>query len=172
MSTKNMNKLLGFVGSFWTWAEGQYDEAPGDLFKGMKPRVTQRVREEREPFKKEELTAIFNAPIYRGCASTKQWMTKGDLVLRDTGKFWVPLIGLFTEARMGEIIQLRLEDETQSLKTLSSWRKIPVHPILTELGFNDLLKARKAAKAKRLFLDLKRGRDGYWFTGFSRSFSN
>lgn len=64
--------------------------------------------------------------------------------------FWVPLIGLFTGARINEICQLRCNDildyqgtwiismladgDDQQAKTEASKRVVPVHPQLLELG--------------------------------------
>ncbi|WP_394704517.1 DUF6538 domain-containing protein [uncultured Cohaesibacter sp.] len=187
MSERNVNKLLGFVGSFWAWAEGQYDEVPANLFKGLKLKINKRARDERDPFTIDELNAIFSAPLYTGCESVRKWAKAGDLIPRDAGIFWVPLISLFSGARMGEIIQLRVEDvkeeggilylnvnadeEDQHLKNLNSWRSIPVHPKLVEIGFRDLIKARRAAKVDRLFPDLKKGKDGYYSSPFSKHFN-
>ena len=187
MSDRNVNKILGFVGAFWTWAEGQYDEAPANLFKGLKLKINKRARYERDPFTPEELIAIFTAPLYTGCKSIRQWNQSGDLVPRDAGIYWVPLISLFSGARMGEIIQLRVEDvqkeagvrylnvnaneEDQHLKNLNSWRSIPIHPKLIEMGFMKLVERRRAEKAERLFPDLKKGEDGYYSSPFSKHFN-
>ncbi len=186
MSDKNVNKLLGFVGSFWSWAEGQFDDVPENLFKGIQLKINQRAREEREPFTSDELRAIFHAPIYTGCRSQRYWGQPGNVVLRDTGLFWLPLISLFTGARMGEIIQLQTSDvkstgdityfnltanaDDQHLKTKASWRSIPVHPQLIQMGFMDLVSTRRTEKSQRLFPDLKKGNDGYWSSGFSSPF--
>ncbi len=187
MSENNMNKLLGFVGSFWTWAEGIYDEVPSGLFKGLKLKTNKKVRDERDPFAKEELKAIFAAPLYTGCSSVRHWQKQGDLVPKDAGIYWVPLISLFSGMRMGEIIQLYVDDareeegvnyfdinadgEDKHLKTATSWRSIPIHPKLIEMGLMDLVKARRNAKAKRLFPDLQMGDDGYYSSPFSKHFN-
>nr|WP_321442944.1 site-specific integrase [uncultured Cohaesibacter sp.] len=172
MSDRNVNKILGFVGSFWTWAEGQYDETPANLFKGVKLKINKRARDDRDPFTMDELKAIFSAPVYTGCKSLREWNQPGDLVPRDAGIYWVPLISLFSGARMGEIIQLRVDDvkeeggiaylsvnaeeEDQHLKNLNSWRSIPIHPKLIEMGFLKLVESRRAENADRLFPDLKK----------------
>ncbi|WP_319567487.1 site-specific integrase [Cohaesibacter marisflavi] len=187
MSDRNVNKILGFVGSFWTWAEGQYDETPANLFKGVKLKINKRARDDRDPFTMDELKAIFSAPVYTGCKSLREWNRPGDLVPRDAGIYWVPLISRFSGARMGEIIQLRVadvkeeggiaylsvnaEEEDQHLKNLNSWRLIPIHPKLIEMGFLKLVERRRAEKAERLFPDLKKGKDGYYSSPFSKHFN-
>ena len=186
MSYTNINKLLGFVGSFWTWAEGIYDEVPSGLFKGLKLQTKKKARDDRDPFSPAELKAIFQAPLYTGCKSVRYWKKDGTVVPRDAGIFWVPLIALFSGMRAGEIIQLYVEDvreedgilyfdvnangEDKRLKTLNSWRSLPVHPQLIRMGFKDLLKARKTEHAKRLFPDLELGDDGYYSSPFSKHF--
>ena len=186
MSDNNINKLLGFVGSFWTWAEGIYDEVPVGLFKGLKLKIRKKIREDRDPFSLQELTAIFNAPLYTGCQSLRHWQKPGALIPRDAGIYWVPLIALFSGMRAGEIIQLYTEDvkeeegilyfdinangEDKRLKTLTSWRSIPVHPQLLEMGFGDLLETRRAEGAERLFGDLELGDDGYYSSPYSKHF--
>ncbi|WP_319531357.1 site-specific integrase [uncultured Cohaesibacter sp.] len=187
MSDNNINKLLGFVGSFWTWAEGIYDEVPSGLFKGLKLKINKKVRDERDPFAKEELRSIFHSPIYTGCQSVRHWQKPGPLVPRNAGIFWVPLISLFSGMRMGEVIQLYVKDvreeegilyldvnadgDDKHLKTLTSWRSVPVHPKLIEMGFKDLLENRKTEGALRLFPDLKIGDDGYYSSPFSKHFN-
>lgn len=187
MSDSNINKLLGFVGAFWTWAEGIYDEVPSGLFKGLKLKINKNVREERDPFDKAELNAIFDAPLYTGCLSLRSWKKEGDLIPKDAGIYWVHLISLFSGMRMGEIIQLYTEDlreeegalyfdvnangDDKKLKTATSWRSIPVHPRLIEMGFMELVKARRISKEKRLFPDLKMGDDGYYSSPFSKRFN-
>lgn len=187
MSERNLNKLLSHVGSLWTWAADQYDECPPNPFKGLRIRTTGRkARDERDPFTLEELTAIFHAPLYTGCQSVREWVTPGPLVPRDTGMFWVPLIALFTGARSGEIIQLRVEDvreeqgvrffdindegDDKRLKTSNSKRVSPVHPTLVELGLLEHVERQKRRGEVRLFPEMPMGEDGYYSSPYSKKF--
>jgi integrase len=77
------------------------------------------------------------------------------LALRTPHEFWMPLLGLFTGARIGELAQLNLDDirqdkdghwvigvndkEFKKVKTDAARRQIPIHPKLIELGFLDYL---------------------------------
>ncbi|WP_378945348.1 DUF6538 domain-containing protein [Mesorhizobium sp. ANAO-SY3R2] len=187
MSNKNINKIMNFVSSMWLWAERQYDEVTGSPFKALQIDIRQRARDERNPFTAEQLKSIFNAPIYNGCHSTRAWQKAGTLVPTDSGRFWVPLISLFSGARLGEIVQLRTSDvreeqgilqfamvdegEDQRLKNENSRRRIPVHPMLMELGFDKLLQRRVEQGSTRLFPDLAMGKDGYYSSPFSKHFS-
>jgi integrase len=186
MSDKNLNKLMNFVSAMWMWAAKQYDEVRSSPFNGLKIEIKQRARDERDPFTTEQLRRIFNAPVYVGCHSSQRWKVPGDRVLSDSGQYWVPLISLFSGARLGEIVQLRLadvreeygvlyfwlddEEDDQRLKNENSRRSIPVHPELMKLGFGDLLTRRRASGATRLFADLKIGKDGYYSSPFSKYF--
>ncbi|TVM18685.1 integrase [Oceanidesulfovibrio indonesiensis] len=187
MSDKNVNKLLGYVGSFWNWAADNYDDVPTTPFKGLKIKLRKKAREERDPFTLDELHAIFNAPIYTGCKSRRFWSEPGSEILRDSGYYWVPLISLYTGARMGEIIQLYTEDireedgilffdinssgEDKRLKTTYSIRSIPIHQSLLDMGFMELVEKHRKRGDKRLFPDLPMGKDGYYSSPFSKWFS-
>jgi len=80
---------------------------------------------------------------------------------RTKWKKWIIYLGIYTGARRGELVQLRKSDvkfdestgrhyllitdehETQSLKTVNSKRKIPLHHKLVELGFIEYVKTCK-----------------------------
>jgi integrase len=187
MSDSNVNKLLGFVGSFWNWASKQYDEASVSPFSGLKITQRKRVRDERDPFTVDELRAIFSAPLYTGCKSISHWQKPGGVIPRDSGLYWVPLISLYTGARLGEIIQLYVEDvreendilffdindhgDDKRIKTSYSERSVPIHKHLLEIGFMDLVEKRRRQGQKRLFPDLPMGEDGYYSSPFSKKFS-
>lgn len=66
--------------------------------------------------------------------------------------YWLPLLGLYTGARINEICQLTPKnirevggvwvldinnEEGRSIKTNAGIRKVPIHPVLIELGFLD-----------------------------------
>jgi integrase len=182
MSDRNVNKILGFVRAFWNWAEAEYDDVPGNPFNRMNLRVKSKARDERLPFSMPQLQKILNAPLFTGCKSEKSWLTPGNHVPADQGIYWVPLIGLFTGARAGEIIQLLVDDikaeggvlhfnitddgEEQEVKTDTSLRTIPVHPILRKLGFEKFVAAQRK-KGTRLFPDFPKAADGYYSTAYS-----
>ena len=186
MSLKNMNKQLGFVSSFWNWVEKNYDEAPVNPIRGTQVTIKRTARDERDPFSAEELETIFKAPIYTGCKSFKSWKVPGDTVLREYGRYWVPLIALFTGMRQSEIIQLYTEDVREQegilyfdlnedgpdkkLKTPQSHRKIPVHRELVEMGFMEHVELRRKEGEQRLFPEMEMGVDGYYSTPFSKHF--
>ncbi|RED53493.1 site-specific integrase [Aestuariispira insulae] len=187
MSDTNANKLMGFIGSFWTWGEANYDDCTPSPFKGLKVKNKRNIRDERLPFTVNELNTIFKTPIYTGCKSQSSWKDPGSLIPNDKGIYWIPLIGLFTGARAGEIIQLHVNDvreqdgilyldmntdsDDKTLKTAGSKRKIPVHPTLIELGFLKHVEKMRKAKNDRLFPEIKKGNDGYWSSPFSKHFS-
>jgi integrase len=185
MSDRNVNKILGFVRAFWNWAEGQYDDVPTNPFNKMNLRLGTKARDERDPFTTGQLQKIFDAPLYTGCKSEKSWLVVGDHVPWDQGIYWVPLIGLFTGARSGEIIQLLVDDVKcegdilylnitddgidQNLKTDTSLRTIPVHAMLKKLGFAEFVD-RQREKGTRLFPDFPKATDGYYSTAYSPRF--
>ncbi len=128
---------------------------------------------ERLPFSVEELNLIFSLPIY--CAGERLLACGGEAA------FWLPLIGLFAGARLEEIGQLLVTDirweegtdyfditdideEAERLgrgnaekkaKTAASRRRIPVHPVLVELGFLDYAVRRKRDGGRYQFLHLR-----------------
>ena len=77
--------------------------------------------------------------------------------------FWLPLLGLFTGARISELCQLDVTDiqkhgdiwaisindeGDKSLKTLASNRLIPIHPVLLDIGFLDYVADAKEVGTK------------------------
>ena len=84
---------------------------------------------------------------------------------------WLPLLGLYTAARINELAQLRTADISdriritdegpgQRLKNSASRREVPIHPELKSRGFLQLVERRKRAEQEWLF-DFALGRDGY-----------
>ena len=182
MSITNVNKHLGCLYGLFAWARKHYDEVEKNPFEGMQVEKRTNARDERDPFSLDDLKRMFAAPVYRGCVSERHWSAPGAVVLRDSPKFWVPLIGLFTGARLNEILQLYRDDivdvdgvpcfrisadkDDQRVKTASSRRFIPVHAELLRIGFAEFV----ASKPGRLFDTVEKAPDGYYSSTFSKHF--
>ncbi len=186
MSITNYNKVVGFVSAFWNWAANNFDEVEKNPLQGLKLRKEAAAFEERDSFTADQLSRIFQAPLYTGCKNAKSWRTKGTHIPNDLGLYWVPLLSLFTGARSGELIQLyvsdiktengvtyvdinKLEDDKR-LKTKGSRRRIPVHQALIDLGFMKFIDHCRSEKRTRLFPEMAKGKDGYYSSPFSRQF--
>lgn len=142
----------------------------------------------RKPYTIAQLKAVFAAPLYTGCVDDdRHFAKKGDKVIR-RARFWVPLICLLHGMRPNEVCQLKPKDmkqtdagtwyfdlteidDDQTLKTVSSRRKFPVHPYLVRMGFLDYLAQKKTGKTPRLFPELKPDKYGNYATGFLRWFN-
>jgi integrase len=141
----------------------------------------------RYPFSEKQLRTIFTSPLYMGCKSASRRSKKGQQVIRD-GKFWIPLIALYSGMRLGEIVQLlvgdiksedgvayfdisRGEGEKKQIKTASSKRRVPIHKMLIALGLLDYVAAAQASRPKeRLFEEIKPGANGDFSHNFSKWF--
>jgi integrase len=157
-----INKLLGALQSVGRWARKE-DLVPEDWTDPFADMRVDGDESERGPFETKELRAIFGAPVF----------TEGDRP--DGGKgeaaFWLPLLALFTGARLGELAGLRASDvvhdasvgkvciyitpDTKAgkrLKTKQSARAIPVHSQLIELGFLGHVAAEAKARGERAWL--------------------
>ncbi|NRP86926.1 hypothetical protein GFPCMMHI_02837 [Ensifer adhaerens] len=188
MTGKNVNKVLGFVRAFWNWSKSNYDYVPSNPFDGLNVKISGKARDERHPFTRDELSTIFRSPIYTGCKSVRYHNTPGDLMPSEQGIYWVPLVGLFTGCRSGEIIQLRVEDvkveggiaylevtdegEDLNLKNSGSRRRIPIHKTLKEIGFLRFVERQRKRKQKRLFSEMPKAADGTYSTAYSTKFGN
>jgi integrase len=114
----------------------------------------------------------------------------------DAHKYWLPLVGLYTGARVNELCQINPQTDvgeeagiaflhiteqteaddgvTKSVKTESSRRKVPVHPRLIELGFLAYVDALRRSGKKLLFSGFKpkngraSGKAEVWFRDFLR----
>ncbi|WP_028966530.1 tyrosine-type recombinase/integrase [Sphingomonas phyllosphaerae] len=195
ISPANANSLMSNMSSFLNWAVNEELLARNPA-RGLRLPDPVNKRDKRLPFGREQLHAIFNAPLYRGCADGERGYNKiGDQRPRNA-RFWVPLIALFTGARLGEICQLDATDIRavdgvdcivvslrslvgsidKQLKTNASDRLIPVHPTLIDCGLLHFAEAKRKAGEKKLFDDIETGSTGSrpvafskWFTQFLRA---
>lgn len=172
MSASNVNKNLERLKSVFLWAVQRRYMTVNILDKMRVKNRAQKVqaKKQRERFTQDELITIFNSDKYQSGKHNR------------TYEYWLPLLGLYMGARLGELSQLRLqdvyredgtwlvdfnEDEDKTLKTINSIRKVPVHKTLVRLGFIRYIEHLKALyKADKLhtnliFPDLIKGRDGY-----------
>jgi integrase len=145
-------------------------------------------KEARHPFSNEQLEQIFNSPLYTGCQNDGLGYAKPGNSKPKRGKFWVPLIGLFTGMRLNEICQLEVSDiekldgvdvilirkegegDDKKLKTRSAKRAVPIHPELKKMGLLKHVKKMKDKGKVRLFPDLSKGKTGYYSDPFEKWF--
>ena len=186
ISITTINKHLGWCSSFYEWSinHGYSNTNP---FKGLKLKRKVRPRDERDRFSESELKKIFQKENYIHFTNIE----KGRYEL-----YWVPLIGVFSGLRLGEITSLYLSNireiggnhrnkrwcfdileepnrPDKHLKTLSSRRIVPIHDTLLKLGlieFIELLK-KKDPNRERLFQELPY-REGNYNQNVSRFFNN
>ncbi|WP_339425101.1 site-specific integrase [Pseudomonas proteolytica] len=144
-----------------------------------KSRKITRDQDSRSRFEQQDLDRIFSA----------RWFSNGIGERNAQGRFhqfrphfyWLPLLALYTGARLNELSQLYLGDirisssgvhyldfnldapdkldvdsNDKSLKTVNSQRIVPLHPHLVELGLHAYAEALRIAGYTRLFPELKR----------------
>ncbi|MCK8458700.1 DUF6538 domain-containing protein, partial [Sphingomonas faeni] len=195
ISAANANSLMSNMSSFLNWAVNEELLARNPA-RGLRLPDPINKRDKRSPFDRDQLHAIFNAPLYRGCVDGARGYNKVGTQRPRNARFWVPLIALFTGARLGEICQLDATDirtvdgvdcivvslrslngtTDKQLKTTASDRLIPVHPVLIECGLLHFAEAKRKAGKKKLFDDIETGSTGLrpvafskWFTQFLRA---
>lgn len=192
-SSANIKTRLSRLSTVLGWAteNGHLNANPA---KGITIKVPKKSKDKRQPFKADDLNAIFGGPVH----------ASGERPLSGRGEasYWLPLLALFTGARLEEMAQLRPYDVVQdtysdadgqtqkcwfikifevdgedgtTVKTAGSERVVPVHPVLEELGFTTFVEAQQNAKHVRLFHLLKPGgygrlgnKWGEWWSGYMR----
>lgn len=186
LAAKTTSKHLAGLGSLLTHAmnDGLIETSPA---RGVTVKADKHAKEARLPFDLSALKAIFASPVY----------INNDRPLGGAGEaaYWLPLLALYTGARLEEMGQLHpgdvyeepyLDDddteraawvlnftdrgEGQGLKNVGSRRRIPVHPKLVELGFIEYAKAAQAEGRERIFHQLKKDKSGHETGNWSKWF--
>lgn len=149
-------------------------------------KMRQNAEAQRLPFSADELKSIFSAPLFMGCVDDERRFSKPGPNVPRRSRYWLPLIGLFTGMRMGEILQLTPGHVRKSgrgtpflvltrdmkLKTGSAEREVPIHPQLVKLGFVDWVEARRRSGAKLLFEEVAESKHGYRSDTFTKRFAS
>jgi integrase len=188
-SAETVNKLLNAVGAVSQW--GRDNGLIPDDVQWSNPFSKMRLatrRSTREPWQPDELRTLFASAVF----------TQGDRPRAGGAEaaFWLPLLALFTGARLNELAPLTAADistdeptgvrcvnikevleEGRRLKTEGSARIVPVHHELIRIGFLIFTEEirRSSGPQGRLFSLLKAGpKDGFgeawskWFGRFKR----
>ncbi|EBA13082.1 putative integrase/resolvase recombinase protein [Roseobacter sp. CCS2] len=187
---ETQKKRFDFFKRFAAWmvAEEYLTKVPGSELK-LLTKKPPKGKPKRLPYEPDQLSIIFQTPIYTGRKNIVKAGTPGELRIKD-GRYWVPLIALYAGLRAGEIIQLLHDDirqdsgiwyfdiskfekddeeQIKNLKTGSSYRRVPIHSALLDLGFLEFVALRKSG---RLFNELPRGSDGTYSQPWSKFWYN
>ena len=106
-----INDKIGTLSLFFEWAKSRDSTVVNPVADlRIQRSKNKRKGKKRHPWTIDELNRMFAAPIYAGCRSESHWKQPGNLVLRQSAKYWVPLIALFSGMRLGEIIQMQVSD--------------------------------------------------------------
>lgn len=107
LSLNTINKYLSAVSALFIWAirEGYVESNPCEgLFYD-----NEKGKNARPPFSVEQLNSIISSPLFTGFLRDGKEYIKGARVA-DDWRYWIPLICLFTGARIGEVAQLNIAD--------------------------------------------------------------
>lgn len=141
---------------------------------------------QRRPWNEEELQRLFGQDLFQEYKLPKDWNAGLDAA------YWIPLLGLYSGARLSELAQLMTGDisitdnistisisntgENQQLKTTASIRTIPIHSELIRLGFLEYVRSLDGCNTNRLWPKLSKRKNkpgGYfsnWFGEYRASF--
>jgi integrase len=167
MSVRTVNNAMQSVYGLFEWAV-QRDMMDKNYAGGMRIKQTRRPDESKERFMVDDLKCLF-----------------GSMDKTAGHKFWIPLLGLYTGARLEEICQLYVADirkeagvwiidindkGEKQLKTHNAKRIVPIHEALLAHGFTEYVQQIESEGHERVFPKLKKmkGKFGHYF---SRAFS-
>jgi integrase len=162
------------ISGFFEFARKRNYLSGANPFQG-KTTLTARERKKRSPrkqFDNSELKRIFSAENYAK--------------IDQPSLFWLPLLAIFTGARLGELAQLHIDDikniqniwcidinnqEGKKLKTEAASRLVPLHTKLIDLGFLDYINDLREADRKQLFPTISRSSKGSYSYAPSKEFA-
>lgn len=163
MNARNAQKYLSRSKSFLNWARLN-GFMTTDIGGVLNYKIPERAIKRRLPYTHTDLRKLIHSDEYKKGLHKKPY------------HFWIPLLGMFTGARLNEICQLHVTDirrlsniwvisirdgGERRVKNETSIRDVPIHSKLIELGFLTFVSTKKKAGEERLFSELRKHRDGY-----------
>ncbi|KHK03926.1 site-specific integrase [Desulfovibrio sp. TomC] len=159
LSPRTINNLIQAASGLFDYAE-RHGYVEKNVFRRLSMPEKRSARDERDMFSSDDLAVMFG-PGYPGDRMKEPW------------PFWIPLLGLYTGARIEELSQLHVDDvkriggllvidindnaEDKRVKTATSKRIVPVHPFVDkELGFGRYVDIVRESGTVRVFQALNR----------------
>lgn len=177
VSVETIRKHIGAVRAVFEWAVNN-DFLETNPANKMTPRKTP-TRQKRLSFDNPDLSLIFEPSTYYRFAKTP-------------ADFWLPVISLYSGARIEEIAQLHIADvrfeeniavfeiapnsgkqhqqNSKRVKNKPSTRTIPIHKQIIKTGFMDFVDSCQFKNEERLFSELDRNKIGRLSGEVSRRF--
>lgn len=174
---KTARDRLTALKSLLKYAAETLEWIPKQPWRGLDIKST--TTHKRRPWSDAELSTLFGSPLHQ-----RYELPDAKNAGRDAA-YWIPLLGLYSGSRLGELCQLRAEDvqtvdgvpvlvltdegEGQSIKSAAGHRSVPIHSDLIRLGFLRYAEAIRATGAASLWpaLPLRGGKPsdyfGRWF---------
>lgn len=172
-ATKTARDRLNWVKTLLKYASQDLELIPKNPWVGLE--IKTKTTLIRRPWDKEHLTRLFSHEIWQQGAIPKIKIAGG------ISAYWIPLLALYTGARLSEICQLEVKNiqeidglavikitdtgEDQRVKSDAGHRIIPIHSKLIELGFMNYVQMQSGIS---LWSDLRRrsGRAGGFFSQY------
>lgn len=181
LQPKTVSKKIGLLSAMLQVATDRehLPNNPAARIKTPKPKVSSV---SRLPYTMEDLALIFHSPLYQGGFEPSR--RSGGMAAQ-----WIPLLGLFTGARLEELAQLDVNDIKhdpehghylhitddsddasghKTLKTASSRRVVPIHDGLIQAGLLRYWQQCKDAGHIKLFPEIKQDKYGKYSAGWSK----
>lgn len=179
LSPITQQRYISAVSPFFAWLKSDRGgrRVQANPFDGLHLDIRNlKKKNARPPFTADQITTIIHSPVFTGFrADGKEHLPGNERA--DDWRYWIPLICLFTGARIGEAAQLQVEDvfrvggvwcvefrsdEEAGQKTKNDKSRIvALHSILLKIGLPDFVdRQRKRATRDgncQLFPDLKSG---------------
>uniref|UniRef100_A0A1S7LP59 Phage integrase n=1 Tax=Magnetococcus massalia (strain MO-1) TaxID=451514 RepID=A0A1S7LP59_MAGMO len=178
-----INKDLAVLSKLLKWGHNEgFIDTPGwsNPASGMLVKRRTQRQDDKDPYAAEDLIKIFTSPVF----------TEGERQRGGAGEaqHWIPLLGLYTGARLNELGQLLLSDireqagvpfidiradgEEKQLKNLASNRIVPIHSQLQRMGLLEYVDQMRDAGERRLFPLVKAAKPRAVTANFSKWWSN
>lgn len=192
LSPVTQERYISAVSAFYAWLKKDRGgrRVTSNPFDGLHLDVRKLKRgNTRPPFTADQITAIINSPLFTGFLADGKEHRPGNM-RADDWRYWVPLICLFTGARIGEAAQLHVDDifqiggiwcaefrtdaETGQRTKNEKSRIVALHSKLLKIGLREFVeRERERAECdgnRQLFPDLEPGPRGQFGDKPSRWF--
>ena len=197
MSLKTVENYINQINGFLSWLKTMYElpDWVSAVMSAPKGDVVADTRKSRSVFSVEDMRKIFYNPWYV-TGKEEQRTGRGRRAQQTGAKFWLPLMALFSGARLEELAQLYLSDfkiidgvkcfelseviedeegnivKVKTIKNVASRRVVPLHDTLLSLGLWEYVQELKEQGHTRLFEELTRNSASVKYShNFSKGFS-